>query len=302
MTTLPPITAADLRAPLAWVEALPDDALRVWLRTVLRARLPLPFRLAPATRLAPGLARALDAGSPSLHDALREAIPTLLAERRPEREPEALDDLIILAGMLRCPGAERPLRRLLEGGLMDRDNGIPLAQRALATLAGFGLTPRLVPLFEDALQRRETAAIAWRALVTYDLEVGAQALPALTRVFAHERPRLELLLRSVLAELPTDSRRLLLLDHVVWQGDAQHLGDCLEALYAAGLIWFAPGHDTFPVYWQHGSQARPVGDLATRRPQRGAAPVELDFDRYLVLEDLSFDQNRGLVSLDGMLG
>jgi len=80
MTTLPEITAADLRDPLASLTRLDEPGVRRWLRATLRVGRPLPFRAPRSAALAPALAQALSGAPDAVLDPVREAVPTLVAE------------------------------------------------------------------------------------------------------------------------------------------------------------------------------------------------------------------------------
>lgn len=235
--SLPEISAADLQAPGPWLAALSEVELRRWLRLVLRHRDPLPLRLPPGSAFSVALARALQAGPPALRDGLKEALPQLVLEWGQDDGAEVLDDLLVLCALVRCPGAMDPIRRLLADQRLPPDPDPALRLRALQVLAGFGLNERLVPIFETALSGPRSAALAWRALCSFDLGAGIRGLPRLMATL-EERGQGDLLVDLLRAQLFDEldaRRRLRLLDLAAWELDEGALCDFLLACAEAGL-------------------------------------------------------------------
>ena len=204
----------------------------------------------------------------------------------------------MLAGLLRCRAVEAPARRLLDEGLARHARGgTALAVRALSTLAGFGLSPRSVPTFEEALDRDATAPVAWRALCSFDAARGATTLPRLTRTLSAaptRSPPIEDIVQAQLFGALSPGRRVHLIDHVVWQLPLDALGPALALLAQAGLGLAAANlgrgadvHDKYAVCQRAPGEPgeSTLGRLRTRSYDADARSHRtLSEDRWLIVD------------------
>ncbi|HYJ85532.1 MAG TPA: hypothetical protein VEW46_05735 [Pyrinomonadaceae bacterium] len=233
----PSYTEVDVADPVPWLEGLSEGQLRDWLRESIWTRNPLPVLVPPDSRLALELANVLKRSSSVLRARVRAVISGLVQEWGRDDSPETLDDLLILCGRLRCAAAEPAITLILNERLKGRTDEIPLMQRGLSVVSGFGCTERTVALFKRYITDVDYAAICYRALYRYDSRYGATELFNVITLFrrAEATSELDILIR-ILANDLTSGEIVDLLIHYLAIGDSEQILDGLEVLRGVGIL------------------------------------------------------------------
>ena len=233
----------DLEDPLNWIEKLSKEQLRDWLRNSLWTGVALPVVTPSSSRLAIEVSSLLKRGSSQLKARVRTVIPTLLPEWGRDDATSILDDLLIICGRLRCAAAESAIALLITQRLPQQPELVPLRQRCLSVLSGFGCNKRTAFVFEEYIKNIEYAAICYRALYRYDLRYAATELQDIVSMFQDDQSlhELDIITRTLASDLQSPEQFVSILAMYLKHAEEPKLIiHVLEALRGVGLLSAAP--------------------------------------------------------------
>src|ERR1051325_7208475 len=233
----------DLEDPLNWVENLSEERLLNWLRKVLWTGNALPVIVPSISRLAVEVSDLLKQGSSALKSRARAVIPTLLQEWGRNDPPNVLDDLLVICGRIRCAAAEPVISLLMTERLRQQPEVVPLRQRCLSVLSGFGCTERTVLKFEEYITDIEYAAICYRALYRYNLRYAATELQNIISLFqnADALDELDIVIHNLAHDLRSPRQFIWILARYLEHTDRPELiTRVLEILRSVRLLTAAP--------------------------------------------------------------
>lgn len=234
----PPIEGSNPSQNLLWVERLRPDELIAWLRACVWGRNPHPVLIPIASRLAIEISELFKKGSPELKTRVRTIVPILLQEWGRDDLSEALDDLLVICGRLRCATAEPVIMQITNERLVGRAAEIFLRQRCLSVLSGFGCTDRSKFVFLKYIDNCEYAAICYRALYRFDLRYAAAELSEIFRVFkaAGALDDLGIAVRRLFNDVTSSNQRMDTLTQFLAKGDPATFFEVLHLIKGIGIL------------------------------------------------------------------
>lgn len=229
---------SDVPAALSWIEKLNLTDLRDWFRIVFWLRDPLPINVPSQSRLALEVAEVLKRGSSGLKTRVRIVVPSLFQEWGRDDPSDVLDDLLIVSAKLRCASAEPMITLIATERLRGRIDEVPLRQRCLSVVSGFGCTERSVFLFKGYMEDVDYAAISFRALYRFDPIFAAVELPRLCRVFqkADAISEMNIALQVLFRDLKKPVRIFEVLNLLVAKATSSGFEYVLQRLKGSGLL------------------------------------------------------------------
>jgi hypothetical protein len=231
-------TSEDVRHPLQWIERLSSQSLQQWLRFALWVRDPLPVVVPPSSMLALEIIGVINKGSNELITRIRAIIPVMLQEWGRKEPSNTLDDLLIISGKLRCAAAEHVILQIANERLYGRADEIPLRQRCLSVLSGFGCTDKSQYIFKKYLHDIEYIAICYRALYRFDFAYAGTELSLLYEIFNQEgaTDELRIILGTLLRDLSTPAERFEMLLIFLKKSDPESFPEVLQTLIDVNLL------------------------------------------------------------------
>ncbi len=237
-SNIPDATAADHQNPLPWLERLSSTALLDWLRNAVWTGDARPVLTPSSAATATHLANLFKGASTTLSIRLRSVLPTLVREWGHRDPSEALDALLVLAGILRCAAAEKDIGRLTIERLNGVRQEVPLRQRCLSVLAGIGGEPQTIEIFKNYLFKIDYTALCYRALFSLDRQYAARQFHAIVDVYGESgrSDNLNLMLRALLYRQLTPEEHPGALGQVLEQTPLSQLDKVLRILQTVGII------------------------------------------------------------------
>jgi hypothetical protein len=238
---------------LQWFEERSAEDLTNWLRrlVLVQSSHPLisPNQARPVTYFANLLAR----GTPELTCKIREVVPRLVQEWTRNASAQYLDDLLVLAGLLKGTAAEATIVIIAAEKITGRPDEVQLRQRCLSVLSGFGCSEYSAPLFNRYLEDIDYSAYCFRALYKYNLSYAVTTLPAV--VATHEKADKLQALRCVLNFLFFDHlnkrQRVALWGDIISSTEPVQLKEMLRTLQSLDIVLSVPRRQEIEVIYDY---------------------------------------------------
>lgn len=221
-----------------WIEAQSERNLKDWLRSIFWLRSAQPIFIPSTSRIALEISNLLRAGSVALRTRVRVVIPELLQEWGRDDPSEALDDLLLMCGRLRCAAAEATVALIASERLKGRPDETVLRQRCLSVLSGFGCSERTVSLFISYLNNFDYTSICYRALYRFRESYAAKHLPLVLQLFRANNAKKELnvILHLLFRDLGSATRVFNMVNLAIKLGEPQFVADIVQTLRESGLL------------------------------------------------------------------
>jgi len=238
---------------LQWFEERSAEELKNWLRKLVWAQsshpLITPNQAMPITYFADVIRR----GTPALTGKVREVVPGLLQEwgRGPNDPTQCLDDLLVLAGLLRCAAAEPTIAIIATERVTGRPEEVELRKRCFSVLSGFGCSEFTAPLFNRYLEDIDYSAYCFRALYKYKLSYAVTTLPAVvaTHKTANKLQVLKGVLSLLLFHYLNVRQRKALWTDIIHLTDPVQLEEMLRTLQSLNIVLSVlPSQDIEVIY------------------------------------------------------
>ena len=238
---------------LQWFEGLSANDLKNWLRRLIWAQssypLITPSQSIPITYFANVLAK----GTSELKGKIREVVPGLLQEWGRNDTTQCLDDLLVLAGLLRCAGAEATIALIATERITDRAEEVELRQRCFSVLSGFGCSEYSAPLFYKYLEDIDYSAYCFRALYKYKLSYAVTTMPAVvaTHKTADKLQSLKGVLNLLFFDYLNRRQRVALWRDIINSTEPVQLEEMLRTLQALDIVLSVPRPQEIEVIYEY---------------------------------------------------
>ncbi len=223
---------------LQWFEGLAAEDLTNWLRRLIWKRSSYP--LVPPSQSIPitYFANVMGRGTPALKSTIREVVPRLIQEWGRNDTTQCLDDLLVLAGLLKCAAAEKAIATIAWERITGRAEEVALRQRCLSVLSGFGCSEYTAPLFNRYLDDIDYSAYCFRALYKYKLSYAETTLPVVvaTHKAAGKLPAFKGVLNLLLFDHLIFRQRVDLWKDIINSTKPKQLKEMLETLQSLGIV------------------------------------------------------------------